>query len=72
MTYSVSALDADGWRVVIVDAAGRTVFDRSCSGRAEAETLRSTVEQHRAWLSVEKFRRYYRLPASDGGPGNEE
>jgi hypothetical protein len=48
------------------------VFELSCSGQAEAETFRSTVEQHQAWLSAEKFRRYYRLPAPDGGPGNEE
>lgn len=72
MTYSVRALDADGWRVLIVDPGGRTVFERLCSGQAEAETFRSTVEQHQAWLSVEKFRRYYRLPAPDGGPGSEE
>jgi hypothetical protein len=51
--------------VIIVDSGGRTVFERPYSGEMEAETFRSTVEQHLAWLSEEKFRRYYRLPASD-------
>lgn len=67
MTYSVRAVDAGGWRVEIVDAAGRPVFERSCSGAAEAEGFRSTVEQHLGWLSEEKFRRYYRLPDPDEG-----
>ena len=67
MTYSVRALDAEGWRVVILDATGRHVFERPCSGEAEAETFRSTVEQHRVWLSDEKFRRYYRIAVSKKG-----
>jgi hypothetical protein len=65
VTYSVRAQQADGWRVIIVDTGGRTVFERPCSGEMDAETFRSTVEQHLAWLSEEKFRRYYRLPVSD-------
>jgi hypothetical protein len=67
VTYSVRAVDAGGWRVEIVDATGRPVFERSCSGEAEAEEFRSTVEQHLGWLSEEKFRRYYRLPDPDEG-----
>jgi hypothetical protein len=67
VTYSVRALDADGWRVVILDPTGRTVFERSCSGEGEAESFRSTVEQHLEWLSEDKFRRYYRLTGPDEG-----
>jgi hypothetical protein len=63
--FSVRVEDAGGWRVEILDEAGRPVFERSCSNEEEARTFRSTVEQHLGWLSEEKFRRYYRLPAED-------
>ena len=63
--YSVRATDADGWKVEILDGAGRPVFERPCSSEEEARTFVSTVEQHLGWLSEEKFRRYYRLPDPD-------
>ena len=58
-----------GWAVTIVDPQGAAVFERPCGSEEEARTFASTVEQHIAWLSEEKFRRYYRLaePVADGG-----
>ena len=61
--YTVAVMhDEAGWRVAIADPGGREVFERACSGEPEARAFASTVEQHRDWLSEERFRRYYRLP----------
>jgi hypothetical protein len=50
-----------GWEVRILDASGAVVSARACAGEAEARSYASTVNQHRDWLSAEKFREYYRL-----------
>lgn len=55
-----------GWRVDILDPAGRPVASRPCRGEAEARTYASTVRQHVRWLSQAKFREYYRLAAEEG------
>jgi L,D-peptidoglycan transpeptidase YkuD (ErfK/YbiS/YcfS/YnhG family) len=47
--------------VVIVDATGSVVAQRSCRDGTEARTYASTVRQHIYWLSAEKFREYYRI-----------
>jgi hypothetical protein len=47
---------------VILDCEGREVFQRACPGEPQARAFASTVEQHRGWLSEDRFRRYYRLP----------
>jgi len=52
-----------GWEVRILDRKGRPAFVRPCAGETEARTFASTVIQHLGWLSIEKFREYYRLPA---------
>ena len=57
----VERMDDSGWRVVIVDPAGKTVSERTCGHEAEARTYASTVRQHIYWLSEGKFRQYYRL-----------
>ena len=48
------------------DPQGAAVFERSCGTEEEARTFASTVEQHIAWLSEEKFRRYYRIAEPEG------
>lgn len=57
----------DGWEVQVIEAAApdldAVVYRRACSGEAEARTFASTVNQHLHWLSVPKFREYYRLGA---------
>jgi hypothetical protein len=60
--------DDGGWRVTIVDRAGREVSVRACSDEVEARTYASTVRQHVEWLSEPKFREYYRI-APDAGEG---
>ena len=55
----------EGWRVEIIDPAGRGVSSRACSGEIDARTYASTVHQHVEWLSEPKFREYYRLPEED-------
>ena len=55
-----------GWEVRILDRQGGAVFVRPCGGEAEARTFASTVIQHLGWLSVPKFREYYRLPDEAG------
>ena len=67
MSYTVRVEDAGGWRVRILDGAGRAVFERPSASEGEARTFASTVEQHLRWLSEEKFRRYYRLPEVEEG-----
>jgi hypothetical protein len=60
--FTVSVVRGDqGWEVRIVDPAGTVASTRACSGEAEARSYASTVNQHRGWLSAEKFREYYRL-----------
>ena len=46
---------------MILDPAGREVFERTFADETEARAFASTVEQHIGWLSEEKLRRYYRL-----------
>ena len=65
--YRVEVDGSEGWRVLILDASGRQVFERACPSEVEARTFASTVEQHLGWLSEEKFRRYYRLPEPSRG-----
>ncbi len=60
--YSVAVDDADGWAVRILDPEGETAFRRACADETEARTFASTVEQHRYWLTEEKFRSYYKIP----------
>jgi hypothetical protein len=48
-----------GWRVVIVDGAGKVRNERACRDHSEARTFASTVRQHAYWLSPERFREYY-------------
>jgi hypothetical protein len=55
--------DATGWEVRITDPGGEVAWTRACSSESEARTLASTVKQHLYWLSAEKFREYYKLPA---------
>jgi hypothetical protein len=50
-----------GWRVAIEDPAGAVVMERSCADGSEARTFASTVRQHIYWLSLDKFRDYYRV-----------
>jgi len=61
VSYAVRVEDAGGWRVLILDGAGRAVFERPSGSEGEARAFASTVEQHLGWLSEEKFRRYYRI-----------
>jgi len=42
------------------------VHERACRDGAEARLFASTVRQHIYWLSPERFREYYRLPAPGG------
>lgn len=49
------------WRVVIVDASGVVLSERTCRDQPEARTYASTVRQHIYWLSTDRFREYYRL-----------
>ncbi len=55
----------DGWEVRVTESGApdldAVVYTRACSGEAEARTFASTVNQHLHWLSVPKFREYYRL-----------
>jgi hypothetical protein len=62
-SYAVDVREAPGWTVAIVDPAGRDAFVRACRDEAEARTFASTVRQHVAWLSQERFREIYRLDA---------
>jgi hypothetical protein len=55
----------DGWVVLIVDRRDVEVSRRACVDETEAWTYASTVRQHLYWLSEERFREYYRLPASE-------
>jgi hypothetical protein len=59
--FTVELRDASGWSVAIVDPKGRDAFVRACRDEAEARTFASTVGQHIAWLSEERFREIYRL-----------
>lgn len=59
--------DEDGWTVAIVDLSRSDVSIRACRDETEARTYASTVRQHAYWLSVDKFREYYRLSAPDEG-----
>jgi len=61
--YAVEVSEIEGaWRVRILDPDGREVFERTARDEAEARAFASTVDQHRGWLSEERFRRYYRIP----------
>ena len=53
--------DDGGWVVVIVAPDGVEPSRRVCRDEAEARTFASTVRQHIAWLSEERFREYYQL-----------
>ena len=57
----------DGWTVTIVDPDGLEVSRRACADETEALTYASTVRQHIYWLSEDKLREYYRLPAPGSG-----
>ena len=59
--YAVDVRSVDGgWSVAIVeDGADASV--RACRDEDEARTYASTVRQHLAWLSPQKFREYDRL-----------
>jgi hypothetical protein len=58
--YTVEVREtSQGWRVVIHDPAGGVVSERACRDAVEARTYASTVRQHLAWLSPERFRSYY-------------
>ena len=60
--FTVSVVRGDqGWEVQILDGAGAVASTRACAGEAEARSYASTVNQHRDWLSAQKFREYYRL-----------
>ena len=60
--YSVRVREAKGsWSVAIVDSRGREVSGRACRDETEARTFASTVHQHIAWLSEQRFREIYRL-----------
>lgn len=66
MTESPYVVSVDqgerGWEVRIVNAAdGSVASSRPCGSETEARTFASTVNQHLDWLSVAKFREYYRL-----------
>jgi hypothetical protein len=62
ITFAVQVLESpQGWRVAIVDTGGDVVSERACRDHVEARTYASTVRQHIYWLSVEKFREYYRI-----------
>jgi hypothetical protein len=62
-TYSVEVRrDDGGWSVAIVGLLGRDVGVRTCRDETEAWVYASTVRQHAAWLSSERFRGYYGLP----------
>jgi hypothetical protein len=51
---------------VIVDPGGSEAFERPFADEGDATAFLSTVEQHIAWLSEEKFRRYYRIASPEG------
>jgi hypothetical protein len=60
--YSVRVREANGsWSVAIVDPRGREVSGRACRDETEARTFASTVDQHIAWLSEQRFREIYQL-----------
>lgn len=59
--FTVELRDAPVWSVAIVDPDGRDAFVRACRDETEAGTFASTVRQHVAWLSEERFREIYRL-----------
>ena len=60
--YTVEVRDGEeGWRVAIVEEGGSVVSERACGDGTEARTYASTVRQHLAWLSPEKFRENYRI-----------
>ncbi len=62
--YTVRERRGDaGWEVAIFGPDGNPAWTRACVSEAEARTFASTVRQHIFWLSEEKFREYYRLPA---------
>lgn len=62
--YSVRLLERDaGWEVRVLDGQGRVTLTRACVDETEARTFASTVQQHIYWLSPERFRHYYRIPA---------
>lgn len=60
--------DGGGWSVAIVED-GADVSVRACRDEDEARTYASTVRQHLAWLSPQKFREYYRLRQGAGAQG---
>ena len=65
--YRVAMEDGPGgWTVRILDPGGAVVHVRACRDGAEARLFASTVRQHIYWLSPERFREYYRLPAPGG------
>ena len=61
--------DGGAWSVAIVED-GVDVSVRACRDEDEARTYASTVRQHLAWLSPQKFREYYRL--RQGARGAQE
>jgi hypothetical protein len=54
--------DDGGWSVAILAPDGAVTTTRACRDETEARTFASTVRQHAAWLSEERFREYYGLP----------
>jgi len=53
--------DDEGWRAVITGPDGEEALERRFEAEDEAQLFASTVEQHLGWLSVARFREYYRL-----------
>ncbi len=60
--YTVDVRDDGGaWSVAILDPNGLEASVRACRDEDEAGVFASTVRQHIAWLSEERFREIYRL-----------
>ena len=72
--FSVEVRNGRGieWSVSILDPEGREVAVRACRDETEALTFASTVRQHIAWLSEDRFREIYRLDQGEAGAPRQE
>lgn len=61
MSFEVVISDLEDRLEVSILEDGSPALRRACSSAEEAEVFASTVRQHLAWLSEERFRAYYRL-----------
>lgn len=62
MSWTVTSEPTDPGPVVrILDPDGAERLRRVCRTQEEGEVFASTVRQHLAWLSEERFKEYYRL-----------